>query len=391
MKSELQNGHFFFSSESVTEGHPDKLCDLLSDSILDACLEQDPESKVAMETLAKSNFVIAAGELTTKANINIEEIIRNRIKEIGYDDEQKGINYKTCEILQKITKQSPNIAGAVHEKKKQEDFGAGDQGQMFGYATDETPELFPFSHLMACQMAKKLMEIRKNGTLKWLRPDGKTQITVEYKEENGKAIPLRVENILISTQHDPDVKIEEIREQIRKHVVDTVIPKEMIDSKTSIIINPSLNFIIGGPEADTGLTGRKIVVDNYGGWGSVGGGCFSGKDSSKVDRSGAYMARWIAKSLVAAKLCHRVLVQISYSIAIADPLSVYVNTFGSAQGGKTDKDLVDIVLKNFNLRPGMIIKELGLKRPIFAKTAAYGHFGRNEPEFTWEVPKELKI
>lgn len=391
MKSELQNGHFFFSSESVTEGHPDKLCDLLSDSILDACLEQDPESKVAMETLAKSNFVIAAGELTTKANINIEEIIRNRIKEIGYDDEQKGINYKTCEILQKITKQSPNIAGAVHEKKKQEDFGAGDQGQMFGYATDETPELFPFSHLMACQMAKKLMEIRKNGTLKWLRPDGKTQITVEYKEENGKAIPLRVENILISTQHDPDVKIEEIREQIRKHVVDTVIPKEMIDSKTSIIINPSLNFIIGGPEADTGLTGRKIVVDNYGGWGSVGGGCFSGKDSSKVDRSGAYMARWIAKSLVAAKLCHRVLVQISYSIAIADPLSVYVNTFGSAQGGKTDKDLVDIVMKNFNLRPGMIIKELGLKRPIFAKTAAYGHFGRNEPEFTWEIPKELKI
>ena len=333
----LEEGHYFFSSESVTEGHPDKLCDLISDSILDACLEQDPHSKVAMETVAKSNMILLAGELTTNAKINVEEIVRNKIKDIGYDNEKKGLNYKTCEIIQKITLQSKDISQAVHENKKDEDIGAGDQGLMFGYATNETNELFPFSHLMALRLSLKLTEVRKKGIIKYLRPDGKTQVTVEYKEENGKMTPLRVQTILISTQHDPDVTNEQIEEDIKKYVIGRVVPKELLDEKTKYYINPSGKFIIGGPEADAGLTGRKIIVDTYGGWGAHGGGAFSGKDPSKVDRSGAYAARWIAKSLVAAGLCDRALVQVAYSIGIADPLSVYVNTYGIVKKGYTDK------------------------------------------------------
>ena len=389
MQTELKEGHFFFSSESVTEGHPDKLCDLLSDSILDACLAQDPHAKVAIESVAKSNMVLIAGELTTTAKIDIEKIVRERIKEIGYDDEAKGLNYQTCDIIQNITHQSPDISQAVHEGKKDEDYGAGDQGHMFGYATDETEELFPFSHLMALKLSEKLTEVRKNKTLTWLRPDGKTQVTVEYKKENGHVIPLRIQNILVSTQHNPEVTNEEIKEGIMKYVIEPVIPKDKLDDRTHYFINPSGRFIIGGPEADSGLTGRKIIVDTYGGWGAHGGGAFSGKDCSKVDRSAAYAARWIAKSLVASKLCRRVLVQIAYSIGIADPLSIYVDTYGTVAEGKSDKDLIDIVNKNFNLRPGMIIKELKLTRPIFVKTAAYGHFGRQDPDFTWEVPKSL--
>lgn len=389
MQTELKEGHFFFSSESVTEGHPDKLCDLLSDSILDACLAQDPYAKVAIESVAKSNMILIAGELTTTAKIDIEKIVRERIKEIGYDDEAKGLNYQTCDIIQNITHQSPDISQAVHEGKKEEDYGAGDQGHMFGYATDETEALFPFSHLMALKLSEKLTEVRKNKTLTWLRPDGKTQVTVEYKKENGHVIPLRIQNILISTQHNPEVTNEEIKEGIMKYVIDPVIPKDKLDDRTHYFINPSGKFIIGGPEADSGLTGRKIIVDTYGGWGAHGGGAFSGKDCSKVDRSAAYAARWIAKSLVASKLCRRVLVQIAYSIGIAEPLSIYVDTYGTVTEGKTDKDLIEIVNKNFDLRPGMIIKELKLTRPIFVKTAAYGHFGRQEPDFTWEVPKAL--
>lgn len=264
------NKTFFFSSESVTEGHPDKLCDSLSDSILDACLAQDPRAKVAIEATAKSNFVLIAGELTTTANINIEHIVRDRLKEIGYDSEEKGINYETCDIIQKVTKQSPDISQAVHENKAEENIGAGDQGLMFGYATDETEELFPFSHLMALRLSQKLTEVRKNKTLPWLRPDGKSEITVEYKTENGRMIPLRVENVLISAQHDPQISNEEIKNKIIEHVVKPVIPAKYLDDKTKYFINPSGKFVIGGPEGDTGLTGRKIIVDTYGGWGSHG-------------------------------------------------------------------------------------------------------------------------
>ena len=389
MQTKLKEGHFFFSSESVTEGHPDKLCDLLSDSILDACLAQDPKAKVAIESVAKSNMILIAGELTTIAKIDIEKIVRDRIKEIGYDDEAKGLNYQTCDIIQNITKQSPDISQAVHEGKQDEEDGAGDQGHMFGYATDETEELFPFSHLMALKLSERLTEVRKKKILPWLRPDGKTQVTVEYEKKDGHVIPIRIQNILISTQHNPEVSNEEIKEGIMKNVIEPIIPKDKLDDKTCYFINPSGKFIIGGPEADSGLTGRKIIVDTYGGWGAHGGGAFSGKDCSKVDRSAAYAARWIAKSLVASKLCKRVLVQIAYSIGIADPLSVYVDTYGTVVDGKTDKDLIDIIIKNFNLKPGVIIKELKLTRPIFAKTAVGGHFGRKDPEFLWEIPKIL--
>ena len=389
MEYKLQPGHFFFSSESVTEGHPDKLCDILSDSILDACLTKDPNAKVAIESVAKSNMILIAGELTTTADVEIEQIVRNRIKEIGYDDEAKGLNYQTCDVILKITRQSPDISQAVHEGKQDEDYGAGDQGHMFGYATDEAEQSFPFSHLMALRLSEKLTEVRKNGTLKWLRPDGKTQVTVEYEKKNGNVVPLRIQNILVSTQHDPDVSQKEIEDGIKEYVIKPVIPADKLDDNTKYFINPSGRFIIGGPEADSGLTGRKIIVDTYGGWGAHGGGAFSGKDSSKVDRSAAYAARWIAKSLVDGKFCKRVLVQIAYSIGIAQPLSVFVDTYGTALNGKTDEELSEMVLKNFDLRPGVIIRELGLKRPIFAKTAAGGHFGRNEPEFTWETPKCL--
>lgn len=389
MQTKLKEGHFLFSSESVTEGHPDKLCDLLSDSILDACLAQDPKSKVAIESLAKSNMILIAGELTTTAKIDIEKIVRDRIKEIGYDDEAKGLNYQTCDVIQNITKQSPDISQAVHEGKQDEEYGAGDQGHMFGYATDETEELFPFSHLMALKLSERLTEVRKKKILPWLRPDGKTQVTVEYEKKDGHVIPVRIQNILISAQHNPEVSNKEIQEGIMKNVIEPIIPKDKLDDKTRYFINPSGKFIIGGPEADSGLTGRKIIVDTYGGWGAHGGGAFSGKDCSKVDRSAAYAARWIAKSLVASKLCKRVLVQIAYSIGIADPLSVYVDTYGTVVDGKTDQDLIDIVIKNFNLKPGVIIKELKLTRPIFAKTAVGGHFGRKDPEFLWEIPKTL--
>ena len=388
----LEEGHYFFSSESVTEGHPDKLCDLISDSILDACLAQDEHSKVAMETVAKSNMILLAGELTTNAKINIDQIVRDRIKEIGYDDDQKGLNYKTCDVIQKITLQSKDISQAVHENKKDEEIGAGDQGLMFGYATNETKELFPFSHLMALRLSLKLTEVRKKGIIKYLRPDGKTQVTVEYKEDkNGKMTPLRVQTVLISTQHDPNVTNEEIHKDIKKYVIDEVIPKQFLDDKTQFYINPSGKFIIGGPEADAGLTGRKIIVDTYGGWGAHGGGAFSGKDPSKVDRSGAYAARWIAKSLVAAGLCDRALVQVSYSIGIADPLSIFVNTYGTVKEGYTDSKLVEIVKKNFCLRPGIIIKDLKLKTPLYAKTACGGHFSREDQGFPWEVPKKLEL
>jgi len=388
---ELEEGQFYFASESVTEGHPDKLCDQISDAVLDACLEQDPKSKVACETCAKGNFVCVFGEITSNAKIDIEQITRNKIKEIGYDNFDKGINYKNCVVCINVTKQSSEIAQSVHELKSDEDLGAGDQGHMFGYATDETPELFPLSHLLALQLSKRLTDVRKQGILKYLRPDGKTQITVQYKTEGTNIIPFRIHNVLVSAQHDPDIIYEELQKDIQREVIDFVLPRNLIDKNTTYFINPSKIFIIGGPEGDAGVTGRKIIVDTYGGWGAHGGGAFSGKDSSKVDRSGAYGARWVAKSIVAAGLAKRCLVQVSYSIGLADPLSVHVDSFGTVQKGLKDKDIFGIICKNFNLRPGALIKDLKLDRPIFGKTSSYGHFGRNDPDFTWETPKELQL
>jgi len=288
--TELEEGNFYYASESVTEGHPDKLCDQVSDAVLDACLTQDPKSKVACETVAKGNFVLVCGEITSNAKINIEQIVRDTIKEIGYDDVKKGIDYKTCDVVIKVTQQSQDISQSVHEKKSDDDMGAGDQGHMFGYATDETKELFPLSHLLALKLSKRLAEVRKSKLLSYLRPDGKTQITVQYKQVGKNIVPFRVHNVLVSTQHDEDVKLDQLRADIKEHVILNIIPKELIDERTSFFINPSEVFIIGGPEADAGLTGRKIIVDSYGGWGAHGGGAFSGKDSSKVDRSGAYGA-----------------------------------------------------------------------------------------------------
>ncbi len=389
--TELEEGNFYYASESVTEGHPDKLCDQVSDAVLDACLTQDPKSKVACETVAKGNFVLVCGEITSNAKINIEQIVRDTIKEIGYDDVKKGIDYKTCDVVIKVTQQSQDISQSVHEKKSDDDIGAGDQGHMFGYATDETKELFPLSHLLALKLSKRLAEVRKTKVLNYLRPDGKTQITVQYRQEGKNIVPFRVHNVLVSTQHDEDVKLEQLRADIKEHVILNIIPKELIDERTSFFINPSEVFIIGGPEADAGLTGRKIIVDSYGGWGAHGGGAFSGKDSSKVDRSGAYGARWVAKSIVAAGLARRCLVQVSYSIGLPDPLSVHIDTYGTVKEGLSDSDLFKIVCKNFNLRPGLLMKDLQLTRPIFAKTASYGHFGREDPDFTWETPKKLEF
>eukprot|EP00357_Protocruzia_adherens_P022993 CAMPEP_0115025616 /NCGR_PEP_ID=MMETSP0216-20121206/34136_1 /TAXON_ID=223996 /ORGANISM="Protocruzia adherens, Strain Boccale" /LENGTH=402 /DNA_ID=CAMNT_0002400293 /DNA_START=75 /DNA_END=1283 /DNA_ORIENTATION=+ len=387
---ELPEGHFLFTSESVNEGHPDKLCDQVSDAVLDACLKEDPESKVACETCTKTNLVMVFGEITTKANVNYEQVVRKVCQDIGYDAAEKGLDGKSCEVVVAIEAQSPDIAQGVHENKEEEDLGAGDQGHMFGYASNESPELMPLSYILATQLGYRLTEVRKDGTLPWLRPDGKTQVTVEYKKEaNGEVTPLRVHTILISTQHGPDVSNEQISADLKKEVIDKVIPAKYMDETTIYHLNPSGRFIIGGPHGDAGLTGRKIIIDTYGGWGAHGGGAFSGKDPTKVDRSAAYAARWVAKSLVAADFCSRVLVQISYAIGVAWPLSVFVDTYGTGKHGLTDKDILNVVLRNFDLRPGMIVKELDLKRPIYQKTASYGHFGRHETEFSWETVKNL--
>ena len=381
----LPAGHFLFTSESVNEGHPDKLCDQISDAVLDACLAQDPNAKVACETAAKGEMVMIFGEITTTAKVEWEKVVRDTIREIGYDSDAKGLDCDHCNVIIAIDHQSPDIAQGVHINKKVEDIGAGDQGIMFGYASNETKELMPLSHLLATKLGKRLTDVRKDGTLKWVRPDGKTQVTVEYKDDHGHMIPIRVHTVVISTQHDDDVSNEQIHKDLMEHVIKPIIPAELLDDKTIYHLNPSGRFVIGGPSGDAGLTGRKIIVDTYGGWGAHGGGAFSGKDSSKVDRSAAYAARWIAKSLVNAGLCKRCLIQLSYAIGVNHPLSIHVDTFGTSE--KSEAELVEIINKNFDLRPGCIVRELGLDKPIFKATAAYGHFGRDE--FPWEKCKEL--
>ena len=376
-----------FTSESVTEGHPDKVCDAISDAILDACMEKDPMSRVACETAVCTGFVLVTGEITTNAYVDMQKIVRDTVKEIGYTKSEYGFDANTCAVFVAIDEQSADIAMGVDkalEAKKGEqnddlDTGAGDQGMMFGYATNETEEYMPYPIDLAHKLALQLTKVRKDGTLKYLRPDGKSQVSVEY-DEAGK--PVRLEAVVLSTQHDEDVTQEQIHEDIKKYVFDPVLPKELVDDQTKFFINPTGRFVIGGPHGDAGLTGRKIIVDTYGGYARHGGGAFSGKDCTKVDRSAAYAARYVAKNVVAAGIADKCEIQLSYAIGVAQPTSIMVDTFGT--GKIADDKLVEIVRENFDLRPAGIIKMLDLRRPIYKQTAAYGHFGRNDLDLPWE-------
>ncbi|MGA7192472.1 MAG: methionine adenosyltransferase [Anaerolineales bacterium] len=375
-----------FTSESVTEGHPDKICDQISDAVLDACLEQDSMSRVACETATKTGVVMLLGEITTQAYVNFDELVRRVVKEIGYDSSEKGFDGNTCAVLSAIASQSPDIDMGVSksfeakggDNEDLDKIGAGDQGMMFGFACNETPTLMPMPIYLAHKLTRRLAEMRKNGTMPWLRPDGKSQVTVQYAQ--GK--PKRIDTVLISTQHAPDISHAEITEQVIENVIHPSIPKDMVDNDLKIFVNPTGRFVIGGPMGDAGVTGRKIIVDSYGGMGRHGGGAFSGKDPTKVDRSAAYAARYVAKNVVAAGLADRVEVQVAYAIGVAHPLSVNVETFGTAK--IADEKIAQLITEHFDLRPGAIIRDMNLRRPIYQKTAAYGHFGRDDIEFPWE-------
>jgi S-adenosylmethionine synthetase len=391
----MSSAHYLFTSESVTEGHPDKICDQISDAVLDACLEQDPTSRVACETATKTGFVVLLGEITTRAQVNYDELVRKVVNQIGYDSSAKGFDGNSCGILVAIAQQSGDIAMGVNRAleaktgemtdEELESIGAGDQGMMFGYACDETPVLMPMPIYLAHKLTRRLSQVRKDGTLPWLRPDGKSQVTVEY--HYGR--PARVDTVLISTQHTPEVPYEELRQAVIDHVILPVLPKEMVDADLKIFVNPTGRFVIGGPMGDAGVTGRKIIVDTYGGMGRHGGGAFSGKDPTKVDRSAAYAARWAAKNVVAAGLAERCEIQVAYAIGVAHPLSINVETFGT--GRIPDEEISQLIKENFDLRPGAIIRDLGLRRPIFRQVAAYGHFGRDDLDLPWERTDKAEI
>jgi S-adenosylmethionine synthetase len=384
----MSSPSLMFTSESVTEGHPDKMCDQISDAVLDACLEQDPMSRVACETAIKTGFVALLGEITTNAYVNFDGLVRKVVNEIGYDSSEKGFDGNTCAVLSAVASQSADIAlgvdHAMEDKSGEmkdagiEHVGAGDQGMMFGFACNETPTLMPMPIYMAHKLSRRLSELRKDGTLPWLRPDGKSQVTVEYSQ--GK--PKRIDTVLISTQHSPDISQSEIMELVSEHIIYPTLPEGLVDKNLKVYVNPTGRFVIGGPMGDAGVTGRKIIVDTYGGMGRHGGGAFSGKDPTKVDRSAAYAARYVAKNIVAAGLADRVEVQVAYAIGVAHPLSVNVETFGTAK--ISDEKISALVSEFFDLRPGAIIRDLDLRRPIYRKTAAYGHFGRDDIEFPWE-------
>ncbi|MEY2820080.1 MAG: S-adenosylmethionine synthetase [Chloroflexota bacterium] len=384
----MSSPKLMFTSESVTEGHPDKICDQVSDAVLDACLEQDPRSRVACETAVKTGYVMLLGEITTSAQINYDELVRKTVNEIGYDSSEKGFDGNSCGVLVAIAKQSGDIAMGVDKaleaksgemtEAEVEAVGAGDQGMMFGYACNETPTLMPMPIYLAHKLTRKQSELRKSGAVKWLRPDAKSQVTIEYS----KGQPVRIDTVLISTQHSPDVSQNEITEIITEELIMKTLPSNLVDKNLKVYVNPTGRFVVGGPMGDAGVTGRKIIVDTYGGMGRHGGGAFSGKDPTKVDRSAAYAARYVAKNVVAAGLADRVEVQVAYAIGVAHPLSVNVETFGTAK--IADEKIAKLIDETFDLRPGAIIRDLGLRKPIYRKTAAYGHFGRDDIEFPWE-------
>ncbi|PVD39590.1 hypothetical protein C0Q70_02225 [Pomacea canaliculata] len=378
---------FLFTSESVGEGHPDKICDQVSDAILDAHLRLDPFSHVSCQTAAKTGMILVCGDIISKAHVNYQKIIRNTIKQIGYDQSAKGFDYKTCNVIQALDLHNPDDEDNEYESQENLEKPARDLGLMFGYATDETEECMPLTIMLSHKLNAKLAELRRNGQLPWARPDTKTQVTVEYRVDRGATVPIRVHTVVISAQHDETVTLDQLRSDLMEHVIRPVIPAQYLDQNTVYHLQPSGRFIIGGPQGDAGLTGRKIIVDTYGGWGAHGVGALSGKDPAQIDRCASYAARWVAKSLVNAGLCRRVLVQVAYSMGVTEPLSVMVFSYGTARVSQAR--LTEIINKNFDLRPGKIVSELQLRSPIYQKTAVYGHFGRQE--FPWEVPKRLEL